>query len=260
MSQRGDEILELAANGYSDKEIADRLMISVRTVEGHWKRLRDRTGQPNRAGVLGALYHQRLEILRTNYENQLALLQTSLDNKDQEQQELFQKFAAFEDQVRERSRILHEELNSLHTQVSQLKSSDNESHLTQMILKSNVLAYRIRFSAPHDCLFISASVRQYGFRPDDFTERGTPVSLLIHPEDAPQVLSSTILQFNEGAEMIDRRYRIMSKRGEIRWVYDRAVLERDSYGNPESISAFAFDITHLGADIRRAATPYPTEA
>ncbi|MCB0826774.1 MAG: PAS domain-containing protein [Armatimonadetes bacterium] len=259
MSQRGDEILELAANGYSDKEIADQLMISVRTVEGHWKRLRDRTGQPNRAGVLGALYQQRLDNLRSDYESQLATLQNSLVERDSKEEELNNRFAAFEDQVRERSRILHEELNALHTQVSQLKSAGSENHLAQVILKSNVLAYRIRFSAPHECLYMSASVRQYGFRPDDFTERGTPVSLLIHPEDAPQVLSSALLQFNDGADMVDRRYRIMSKRGEIRWVYDRAVVERDSNGNPESISAFAFDITHLGADIRRAATPYPTE-
>lgn len=52
LTNREREILLLAAEGHTDKEIAERLGITHGTVATHWTRMRERTGTVNRAQVM----------------------------------------------------------------------------------------------------------------------------------------------------------------------------------------------------------------
>ncbi len=52
LSNREKEILVLIANEYSNQEIADKLFISIRTVETHKRNLLDKTGCKNVAGLV----------------------------------------------------------------------------------------------------------------------------------------------------------------------------------------------------------------
>lgn len=52
LTPREKEVLLLAAEGYTDKEIAERLEVGHGTVTTHWTRMRERTGATNRAQVL----------------------------------------------------------------------------------------------------------------------------------------------------------------------------------------------------------------
>lgn len=257
MARRGEEILSLAANGLTDKQIADRLKISVRTVESHWRRMREDTGIPNRSGLLGSMLNQRLASEREAYEEKIATLEQKIKEFDDREVALQKIQDEFEEKVRERSRILHEELSTLYDQVTKLKARHIEGEvLNAIVLKSSVLAYRLAFEAPHQVLYLSDSVRQFGYRPDDFTGGGAPLSVLIHPEDFPNIWGEAMLEFQKGRRMVDRRYRLVARNGDIRWVFERAVLELDDNEKPESIAGFAFDITHLGTDIKQAAAPY----
>lgn len=61
-SGREIEILELIAEGLTNQEIADRLYISKRTVEGHRQSLTDKTGSRNTAALIKyAMLHSILE-------------------------------------------------------------------------------------------------------------------------------------------------------------------------------------------------------
>jgi len=51
-SKREIEVLEMIGKGYSNKEIADKLFISHRTVEGHKSKLIQKTGQSNSLGLI----------------------------------------------------------------------------------------------------------------------------------------------------------------------------------------------------------------
>lgn len=261
MARRGDEILQLAATGLTDKQIAEELRISVRTVEGHWRRLREQTGIPNRSGLLGAMLRDKLNRERQQYEEEIARLQNHINNQENRELGLQQKYEDFEKLVRERAVILHEELNTLYQEVNRLKSKHiQDQTLANIVLKSNVLAVRVNYQAPHDCLYISESVRQFGYRPDDFTQARLHISNLIHPEDFTQAWSQALQEFEQGNRLIDRRYRIVTRTGDIRWMFDRTVLELDPQEQPTSIASFAFDITHLGQDVvqklESAPTPY----
>jgi len=52
LSDREKEILVLVANEYTNQEIADRLFISIRTVETHKRNLLEKTGCKNVAGLV----------------------------------------------------------------------------------------------------------------------------------------------------------------------------------------------------------------
>jgi DNA-binding NarL/FixJ family response regulator len=52
LSRREIEVLRMLCNGLTNKEIADKLFISHRTVEGHKSRLIQKTGQPNSLSLI----------------------------------------------------------------------------------------------------------------------------------------------------------------------------------------------------------------
>ena len=52
LSRREKEVLQLIVQEYSNKEIADKLFISSRTVEAHKRNLLDKTGAKNIAGLV----------------------------------------------------------------------------------------------------------------------------------------------------------------------------------------------------------------
>ncbi|RZM23173.1 MAG: response regulator transcription factor, partial [Pedobacter sp.] len=52
LSMRELEVLELIGEGYTNLQIADRLFISKRTVEGHRQALLDKAGAPNTAALV----------------------------------------------------------------------------------------------------------------------------------------------------------------------------------------------------------------
>ncbi|MBI2830524.1 MAG: response regulator transcription factor [Chloroflexi bacterium] len=59
LSQREWEVLQLAANGFRNKAIADKLSLSVRTIEGHFRSIFAKLGVSSRVeAVLYALSHQ----------------------------------------------------------------------------------------------------------------------------------------------------------------------------------------------------------
>ena len=58
ISARKRQILELAAEGSTDKEIAQKLGIGIETVLSHWKELRSQLGAPSRTAVLAQILSQ----------------------------------------------------------------------------------------------------------------------------------------------------------------------------------------------------------
>lgn len=73
LTKRQKEIIDLAAEQFSSKEIADRLGISTRTVEDHRKRLMKLMKVKNFAGVLSyyqtvLMKEQQAEVIEGAYE------------------------------------------------------------------------------------------------------------------------------------------------------------------------------------------------
>ena len=75
LTDREREIAVLAAAGQSSRAIADRLYLSVRTIDNHLGRIYDKLGVSNRAELAAALDRNaessddpaQLELVRTSY-------------------------------------------------------------------------------------------------------------------------------------------------------------------------------------------------
>lgn len=68
LTQREIEVLLLICKEYTNKEIADKIYISSRTVEGHRKSILEKTGCKNTAGmVIYAIEHQLLDVNVSKY-------------------------------------------------------------------------------------------------------------------------------------------------------------------------------------------------
>lgn len=242
MAGRGEEILHLAAEGFTDKEIAEKLSISVRTVEGHWRRLREQTGLPNRAGLLG--HFLRREQLGDS-DGSVQDLQTALAklSSECEQLKLMHRESGLE--FGRRSAVMHEEINRLYNEMKTLEEvAQDRSELNAIVLKSSVIAFRFRAEPPYKCLFMSDSIHSLGYHPQDFTSGLRSVTSLIHPEDFVMAWSDALEQIRSGTHRLDRKYRILSSVGEPRLVLDRCIYEPAGKRSPATISIFAFDITH----------------
>src|SRR5690606_6373810 len=137
------------------------------------------------------------------------------------------------------------EIDRLYIQVEKLKGTEEgSSELNAIVLKSSVIAFRFRAEPPYKCLYMSDSIRAFGYRPRDFTEGVQTVASLIHPEDFAYAWSEALEQIRNGTQRLDRKYRIITSRGEPRLVLDRCIYEAASKTAKATISIFAFDITH----------------
>ncbi|MBL8067582.1 MAG: PAS domain-containing protein [Armatimonadetes bacterium] len=245
MAGRGEELLHLAALGLTDKDIADRLCISVRTVEGHWRRLREQTGIPNRAGLVADAFRKQASAAKAEMAEHNGRLADQVAQLQGETARLRDSHAQLEGEARIRSARLQQEINELYTKVNQLKSqSAQQAELNAIVLKGSVLAFKVEAEAPFRCLFISDSVRAFGYRPTEFTDGEIPVTTLFHPEDFESAWAAALDQIQSGTHRMDRRYRLITKRGEERLVLDRCIYEEAAEGSPATLSVFAFDITH----------------
>lgn len=64
LTPRQTEIITLIANGYTDKEIASQLFISVRTVNLHAAKVLDRLSAKSRAHAVANCFKMRIMSIR----------------------------------------------------------------------------------------------------------------------------------------------------------------------------------------------------
>lgn len=245
MASRGEELLLLAATGLTDKEIAEQLCISVRTVEGHWRRLREQSGLPNRAGLIGQMLRQQHQGSQQEFQDKARQLESDIQALNDQNQALLQQTDQISQSARHQSATLQSEINQLYQEVSRLKSqASTRDELNAIVLKGNVIAFRVSASSPYNCIFMSDSIRSLGYRPTDFTEGHLPITTIFHPEDFAEAWTSALDQIQSGTHRLERKYRLITKRGEARLVLDRCVYEEATESEPAALSIFAFDITH----------------
>lgn len=61
LTAREEEVLEYAAKGKADKQMADSLSMAARTAEKHWEAIRKKLGVQNRGVAIYHYYQLRLD-------------------------------------------------------------------------------------------------------------------------------------------------------------------------------------------------------
>jgi PAS domain S-box-containing protein len=90
---------------------------------------------------------------------------------------------------------------------------------------------------------VSRNVTQFGYTPEELMSGAVPFADLIHPDDLDRVVSEVQDATCRGAGRFQQEYRIVTKAGDVRWVDDRIVVERDAAGRVTHYQGLLLDIT-----------------
>lgn len=100
--------------------------------------------------------------------------------------------------------------------------------------------------------FVSASVRQFGYNPDDLTGRRISFRDMTHPEDRERVGAEVDAHAAAGHQEYNQEYRIQCADGSVRWVDDHTIVRLDESGRVTHHEGLITDITERKAAADRA--------
>ncbi|WP_172632578.1 PAS domain S-box protein [Methanohalophilus mahii] len=120
--------------------------------------------------------------------------------------------------------------------ITQQKEKENELLETFKVLK--VLQSVIRtspaivfFWAPEEdwpVEFVSENIENFGYRPEEFTSGKLQYGDIIHPSDLDYVHQKLAKYSDEGMSDYNLEYRIITKKGEVRWVEERGSIQYEN--------------------------------
>jgi PAS domain S-box-containing protein len=91
--------------------------------------------------------------------------------------------------------------------------------------------------------YVSQSIRQFGYQPEDFTSRRLSFRGITHPDDRERVGVEVDAHAVNRDHEYNQEYRIVCADGSIRWVDDHTVVRFDKDGNVTHHEGLITDIT-----------------
>jgi len=122
---------------------------------------------------------------------------------------------------------------------------ESEQRFESLSRQVDAILYRAQAHEPFQDLYYSPSVeRLIGYTPEELTRPNEMMfSEIIHPDDRARI-KAVFESVQQGAGVFECEYRIRTKSGEQRWIYDRgAAANFDRDGKPRFIDGIMLDIT-----------------
>jgi PAS domain S-box-containing protein len=114
-----------------------------------------------------------------------------------------------------------------------------------LVSEGEIIALRVKNSKNLEVLFISKSIKIFGYIYEDFFQRNVTLLDIIHPDDKDEFIASLHAYMNQGFTSFSKSYRIVTKSSEIRWVLNRMLFIKDDFGNITNLYGYIYDITAL---------------
>jgi PAS domain S-box-containing protein len=135
-----------------------------------------------------------------------------------------------------------------------LAENRRREELEKIIGNSPAMVFLWRAEPGWPVEFVSDSVRQLGYTPEDFVPGGMPFAQLVHPEDLARVDAEVTDYTGRGVGEFSQQYRVFSRRGEIRWLDDRTWVRRGPDGRATHFQGILMDVTdRVEAEARQRA-------
>ena len=123
------------------------------------------------------------------------------------------------------------------------EAHERRAELERILDRSPVVVFLWRAAEGWPVEFVSETVRQFGYKPDDFYSGATPYSSIVHPDDIERVAEEVTRHSREGVAAYTQEYRILTASGETRWIDDRTWVRRDETGRITHYQGIVLDIT-----------------
>ncbi len=120
---------------------------------------------------------------------------------------------------------------------------NNIGNLTTLIDNSDMMVFHWRAEEGWPVEYVSKNVSMLGYSPQDFTSADISYFDIIHPDDSLQVAKEVLEYTKNGVNHFSQIYRIITASGQIMWIDDRIVIQRDLEGNVLSYLGTIMNIT-----------------
>jgi PAS domain S-box-containing protein len=130
------------------------------------------------------------------------------------------------------------------TDISERQQAEQQLREANLVLE-NSPAVVFRWGASDDwpVEMVSRNVTQFGYTREELLSGAFPYAALVHPEDLDQVVAELHAQIDRGEQHFQHEYRIVTRQGEVRWVDDRTLIERDAEGRVSAYQGIVMDIS-----------------
>ncbi len=91
--------------------------------------------------------------------------------------------------------------------------------------------------------YVSENITQLEYSAEDFLTGRIMYADLIHSEDINRVRKELTRCCKTGKDSFVQRYRVLTGKGEVRWVEEKTFIQRDEKGNVANLQGIGRDVT-----------------
>ncbi len=121
------------------------------------------------------------------------------------------------------------------------------ANANRIIQNSPTFLYRLRGEPSLPMLYVSQNITLFGHEPADLMASPHLYKTLIHPDDFPTFSESLASVFDEGNQRGVSEFRLLTSRGDYRWVENQFTPIRDAAGRLIELEGLLIDVTERKA-------------
>lgn len=112
-----------------------------------------------------------------------------------------------------------------------------------VVENSPVVLFRWRAGEGWPVELVSDNVARFGYAREELLSGAVPFSELVHPDDLGRVAAEVGEYTAAGIDSFQQEYRIVTRDGQVRWIDDRTLVERDAAGRVTHYQGTLMDIS-----------------
>jgi diguanylate cyclase (GGDEF)-like protein/PAS domain S-box-containing protein len=117
------------------------------------------------------------------------------------------------------------------------------ANANRIIQNTPTVLYRLRGTPNMPMTYVSQNIKLFGHEPAVLMASPQLYKNLVHPDDVAALNEALAQVFEEGAQHVVSEFRLLTGRGDYRWVEDRYTPIRDAAGRLIELEGLLFDIT-----------------
>ncbi len=123
------------------------------------------------------------------------------------------------------------------------KAEKSLRHANLVVENSPVVVFRWQAVEGWPVVMVSENVSQFGYSREELLAGLVPFASMVHPDDLQRVGREVQEYSTSGTDRFAQEYRMVTKDGEVRWVDDRTLVERNDDGLITFYQGIVIDIT-----------------
>ncbi len=133
---------------------------------------------------------------------------------------------------------------SMMLDITDRKLAEEELRKANMVVENSpVVLFRCKAAPGWPVELVSKNVVQFGYTPEEFLSGELNYSSIVYPHDLGKLIAETEEYSATGKGKWLREYRIVTKEGDIRWISDETVCERNEEGEITYYEGVIIDVT-----------------